>query len=82
MDKKLGQILNLVDEYIKDKRSKEDWKPGEDWLPYSGPLLDGNEYKAAVKSLLSEWLIFGEISRDFELQFAEKTAQEKIKINF
>ena len=69
MDKKLGQILNLVDEYIKDKRSKEDWKPGEDWLPYSGPLLDGNEYKAAVKSLLSEWLIFGEISRDFELQF-------------
>ena len=56
MDKKVTQILNLVDEYIKEKRSKESWTPGEDWLAYSGPILDGDEYKAAIKSLLSEWL--------------------------
>ena len=53
-DKKVTQILNLVDEYIKEKRSKESWKPGEDWVSYSGPIFDGDEYKAAIIFLVSE----------------------------
>ena len=69
MDKKIKQILSLVDEYIVEKRAKETWRPGEDWLSYSGPLFDGDEYKAAIESLLSEWLIFGKTGRDFELEF-------------
>ena len=54
MSNKLNNILNLVDEYIVEKRANESWKPGEDWVAYSGPLLDSNEYKAAIKSLLSD----------------------------
>ena len=42
MDKKIKQILSLVDEYIVEKRAKETWRPGEDWLSYSGPLFDGD----------------------------------------
>ena len=68
---KLEQILNLVDEYIKEKHSKKTWKPGEDWLAYSGPILDSSEYKAAIGSLLNEWLIFGKTGRDFELEFPQ-----------
>jgi len=69
MDDKVKQILNLVDEYITEKRATETWKPGEDWLAYSGPILDSNEYTAAIESLLSEWLIFGKIGREFETEF-------------
>ena len=71
MDDKVKQILNLVDEYITEKRAKETWKPGEDWLAYSGPILDSNEYTAAIESLLSEWLIFGKIGREFETEFPQ-----------
>jgi CDP-4-dehydro-6-deoxyglucose reductase, E1 len=66
---KMAHILQLVDEYIKEKRANETWTPGKDWLAYSGPLFDGDEYKAAIESLLSEWLIFGKTGRDFELEF-------------
>tara|TARA_R100000008_G_C3584705_1_gene171271 strand:+ start:930 stop:2258 length:1329 start_codon:yes stop_codon:yes gene_type:complete len=69
MDKK-QQILNLVKEYIQEKRAAEKWHAGEDWLSYSGPVFDDKEYVAAIDSLLDEWLIFGEKSREFELKFS------------
>ena len=71
MSEKLKEILNLVEEYVKDKNNK-DWKPGEDWLAYSGPVFDQDEYKAAVETLLSGWLIYGENARNFELEFAQE----------
>ena len=64
------KILELVEEYI-DQTQTDAWVAGEDWVSYSGPIYDKNEYTAAISQLLSGWLIFGEKSRNFELQFPE-----------
>jgi CDP-6-deoxy-D-xylo-4-hexulose-3-dehydrase len=68
---KRQQILDLVKEYIIEKREAEKWTPGEDWVSYSGPIFDEKEYTAAIDSLLGEWLIFGKKGREFELEFAQ-----------
>jgi len=70
------QIINNTEKYINKKHSTKKWTPGEDWVQYSGPYFDGKEYKAAVQSLLSEWLIFGKKSRKFELEFAEHLGKD------
>jgi hypothetical protein len=57
MDKK-QQILDLVKEYIIEKRQNESWSPGKDWVSYSGPTMNEDEYVAAIDSLLDEWLIY------------------------
>jgi CDP-6-deoxy-D-xylo-4-hexulose-3-dehydrase len=76
-DEKLQQILDLVKDYIKEKHNKEKhWKPGEDWLAYSGPIFTEDEYEAAVKQLLSGWLIFGQQGRNFELEFSKEMGKK------
>jgi len=75
-DSKLEQILKLVEEYIDEKRETETWTPGEDWVAYSGPHYDKNEYREAINTLLGEWLIFGKDSRLFELSFPEHLGME------
>ena len=70
MSDKMEQILDLVSEYIAEKRTKEEWSEGE-WVRYSGPHFDDKEYRAAIKVLLSEWLIFGENARQFEKEFPQ-----------
>jgi len=69
MSDKLEQILTLVKDYISEKRQSREWIAGEDWVQYSGPHYDELEYEAAIKSLLSEWLVFGKECRNFELEF-------------
>ena len=71
MSEKLNKILDLVKEYVQEKNNK-DWKPGEDWLSYSGPVFDEKEYQAAITTLLSGWLIYGPEARKFELQFSQE----------
>ena len=61
------QIVNNTERYINRKHKQKTWTPGEDWVQYSGPYFNGKEYKAAVQSLLTEWLIIGQKSRKFEL---------------
>ena len=68
MNKK-QKILELVKEYVEDKRSEEKWEEGQDWVPYSGPVFDSEEYIAAIDTLLSEWLIVGKESKKFEDNF-------------
>jgi len=53
------KILDSIREYIDNKRSKETWTPGKDWLAYSGPMFTAEEYIAAVDTLLDGWLIYG-----------------------
>ncbi len=69
MDKK-QQILDLVAEYIKEKKASKTWEAGKDWVQYSGPWFDENEYINGIGSLLNEWFILGEKGREFELKFA------------
>ena len=67
MSNKLDEILNLVKDYVNQK--EKPWTAGEDWVAYSGPVFDENEYVEAIKILLSGWLIFGENARKFEKRF-------------
>ena len=77
MSEKLKQILTLVDEFAKEKIEKEKiWKPGEDWLSYSGPVFSREEYMSAVEVLLGGWLIFGKNAREFELKFSHELGKK------
>lgn len=66
------QILELVDEYIKQKHRAKSWKAGEDWVQYAGPYFNSEEYIAAVKTLLGEWLVLGAEAIKFERKFPKK----------
>lgn len=70
MNDKKQQILDLISEYVKEKKSNKKWVAGQDWLQYSGPYFDDKEFVNAVDSLLKEWFILGEKGREFEKRFA------------
>ena len=70
LEDKKQEILKLVGEFVQMKRGRESFTAGQDWVKYSGPYFDEKEYQAAVESLLSEWLIFGENARNFEQTFS------------
>ena len=77
MDDKLNKILNLVDSYIQEKNERdEQWEPGKDWVSYSGPTFDSDEYVSAIKTLLSEWLVFGKNARNFEIEFSKEMGKK------
>jgi len=66
--------LKLIKSII-DSKQKNKWKEGE-WVKYSGPYYDANEYLAAVTTLLKGWFILGEKGREFEKTFAPKLGKE------
>ena len=68
-------ILELVKDYIK-KEKTEKWSANEDWVSYSGPTFDEEEYVAAIDVLLDGWLIFGKNGRNFELEFPKHLAMK------
>ena len=72
MSDKLTQIIELVEEYVNEKEENRTWTPGEDWVAYSGPVFDSNEYRAAMEVLLDGWMIFGKNANKFEQQFPSK----------
>ena len=76
LDRLHKQIINTTGKYINKKNSLKKWTPGEDWVQYSGPYFNDKEYKAAIQSLLTEWLIYGKKGREFELEFSEKLGKE------
>lgn len=63
------EILSLVQKFIEEKHYKKTWEVGKDWVQYAGPYFDSREYVAAVKSLLSEWLVLGADANKFERKF-------------
>tara|TARA_B100001094_G_scaffold328346_1_gene388563 strand:- start:2627 stop:4042 length:1416 start_codon:yes stop_codon:yes gene_type:complete len=76
LNKLQKQIINNTEKFINKKHSLKKWIPGKDWVQYSGPYFNGKEYKSAVQSLLTEWLIFGKKGREFEIEFSEKLGKE------
>jgi len=68
----MKEILELVEKYIEEKHAQKTWKAGEDWVQYAGPYFSSDEYVAAVKSLLSEWLVLGAEANKFETRFPKK----------
>jgi CDP-6-deoxy-D-xylo-4-hexulose-3-dehydrase len=65
----MKEILELVEKFIQEKHSKKSWEAGKDWVQYAGPYFDSQEYVAAVKSLLGEWLVLGADAIKFETKF-------------
>ena len=76
LDKLHKQIINGTEKYINKKNSLKKWIPGKDWVQYSGPYFDSKEYKAAIQSLLTEWLIFGQKGTEIEIEFPEHLGKE------
>ena len=65
----MKEILKLIEEYIEKKHSEKKWEAGKDWVQYAGPYFDSQEYVAAVKTLLGEWLVLGAEAIKFENKF-------------
>ena len=80
-DQKRKQILELVSEYYEEKRSKDTWNPGTDWVSYSGLNYDKDEILAAVKVILddfsNDWVIFGKNNKLFEMQFPKYLGKKR-----
>jgi len=68
VDKK--DILDLVGKYVQQSVLNKKWKKGEDWVQYSGPFFDENEYIAGISTILDNWFILGAKGREFEKKFA------------
>ena len=69
-DKKLEQILSLVEEYAKENLLNKSSDPG-DWVNYSGPHFRTVEYREAVKTVLDGWPVFGKKARLLDETFPE-----------
>ena len=65
----MEEILKAVEGYVNNKNASKEWKAGRDWVQYAGPYFDSQEYVAAVKSLLNEWLVLGNDAVKFERSF-------------
>ena len=72
----MEEILKLVSEYIKDKKSKKTWAAGKDLVQYAGDYFDDQEYVAAIKSLLGGWLVLGLEGNRFEAKFPKKLGKK------
>ena len=82
MESKKQAILDLVAEYIKEKRASKTWTAGKDWVQISGPYFDHAEFVNGVDTLLDECFILGHKGREFELQFAHHSGkQDGILVN-
>lgn len=71
-EKEQQKILNKVEKYFNKKEKTKTWEAGKDWVHYSGPKFNADEYKAAIQVLLDEWLILGKKGRRFEAKFAKE----------
>lgn len=66
------QILELVKQYHASCHVRnEDFRPGEDRIPYSGRVYDADEMVNLVDSSLDFWLTYGRYSIKFEKMLAE-----------
>jgi len=72
----MKEILDLIDNYIKEKHSNKTWEAGKDWVQYAGPYFTSAEYIAAVKTLLGEWLVLGAEAIKFERKFPKLLGKE------
>ena len=70
MNDKKQEILKAVQEYVSEQAAAKTWRAGEDWVQYSGPFFNSDEYVNAIDSLLNGWFILGEKGREFERKFA------------
>jgi len=71
----LNQIQALVQKYISEEKNHS-FRPGHDWISYSGPIFSSDEYIAAINAILDGWLILGAKGRQFEVSFAKQLGKK------
>ena len=69
-------IQGLVAQYIIEKHRDKKWTAGKDWVQYSGPYFNCEEYVNAVGTLLDEWLVLGNDAIEFEKKFPPLLGQK------
>ena len=67
----LPVIKKQMEDYLQRRKEREYFRPGVDWVQYSGPLYDLNEYMAAIKCLFDDFLILSKNGYYFEQEFCE-----------
>jgi len=72
----MDRILNEIKKYADENILKKNWEAGKDWVQYSGPYFSSDEYVAAVKSLLTGWIVMSEDSLSFENIFPKYLGKE------
>ena len=65
-----AEILNLVEQYARQKWSQADFTPGETRLPYAGRVFNEDEVRNLVEAGLDFWLTSGRFAAQFEREFA------------
>jgi len=70
-------IKSKIEELIQHKiNQKKQWIAGKDYVQYSGDFFDGDEYFAAIESILNGWWVLGENGLRFERQFKSYLGKE------
>ena len=65
----MEEILKLIEEYAATNLTKKKWVAGKDLGHYAGNYCDAQEYVAAVKSLLTGFLVLNTEAAKFERRF-------------
>jgi CDP-6-deoxy-D-xylo-4-hexulose-3-dehydrase len=68
----MQKILDDVRLFIEQTQSEKVWTPGKDMINYAGPYFTGDEYVAAIQTLLKGWLVMGDQSLKFERLFPKE----------
>jgi CDP-4-dehydro-6-deoxyglucose reductase, E1 len=61
-----SQILKLAEQYFQEYHNQEHFKPGYDYINYSGRVYDSAEGVSLISSALDFWLTSGEYSKKLE----------------
>lgn len=68
----MQEILNQIKNFIQIKQSSSVWRPGKDFVNYSGPYFSEDEFVSAAETLLNGWLVMGDKCLKFEKEFPKK----------
>jgi CDP-6-deoxy-D-xylo-4-hexulose-3-dehydrase len=73
----MKEILDLVQEYVKQKQAAKTWVAGRDFVNYAGAYYDEREFVAGVESLLKGWLVMGDSGQRFEREFPKQFGKSR-----
>jgi CDP-6-deoxy-D-xylo-4-hexulose-3-dehydrase len=70
-------LVELSDKIYLSQQHKQEWRPGEDWISYSGDVFSRDEYFAALRAISEGWLVFGKNCRKFEREFPQHLGKRR-----
>lgn len=68
---KRDEIINLSKEFYRETIGKKVIKPGKDYIPPSGKILDEEDMANLIDASLDMWLTTGRYGDEFEKEFAD-----------